>query len=121
MKSNLDFNDNTKKGVPNTDKLFKVRPLIDSLTKTFSEHTPQEYLSIDKQVIPFTGKSSLKTYNLKKPKKWGYKVYILTSVHGVIRNMEFYSGAILQVQGKPDLKESSNIVLRLVQPIPTGL
>ena len=121
IKSNLHFNDNTKMAVPNTDKLFKVRPLIDSLTKTFSEQTPQEYLSIDEQVIPFKGKSSLKTYNPKKPKKWGYKVYILTSVDGVIHNMEFYSGAILPVQGKPDLKASSNIVLRLVQPIPTGL
>ena len=56
IKSNLHFNDNTKTEVPNNDTLFKVRPLIDSLTTTFSEQTPQEYLSIDEQVIPFKGK-----------------------------------------------------------------
>ena len=69
------FNDNTKMNRPNTDNLFKARPLIDSLTETFNEQKPQEYLSIDEQIVPFKGKSSLKTYNPKKPKKGGFRVY----------------------------------------------
>ena len=73
--------------------------------------------SIDEQVVAFKGKPTLKIYNPAKPKKWGYKIYVLPGAYGIIYNMAFYTGSIQPVPREPDLKDSSNIVLQLLAPI----
>lgn len=120
IKQNLHCNDNASKG-DSTDKLFKVRPFLDAITAKFTSRPPAEKLSIDEQVIPFKGKSSLKTYNPKKPKKWGYKVYVMSGTDGIIYNWEFYTGKILPCAGQPDLGASGNIVLRLLEKVPRNV
>ncbi|XP_047122911.1 piggyBac transposable element-derived protein 3-like [Hydra vulgaris] len=75
-------------------------------------------MSVDEQIIPFKGKSSLKQYNPKKPKKWGYKVFVCSGSTGLIHNFEFYVGQIQPCPGKTDLGASGNIVFRLMQDVP---
>ncbi|KAI0218376.1 hypothetical protein LSAT2_029914, partial [Lamellibrachia satsuma] len=77
--------------------------------------------SIDEQVVPFKGKSILKTYNPKKPKKWGYKIFVLSGVDDLIHSLEIYTGKIEPCPGQPDIKASGNIVLRLLAAIPRGV
>lgn len=78
--SHLHVNDHNlqpKRNEPNFDKLYKVRPLLDSLSKTFLQHfNPNEYQSIDESMIIFKSRSSLKQYMPMKPVKRGYKVWI---------------------------------------------
>lgn len=78
--SHLHVNDNNpqpKRNEPNFDKLYKVRPLLDSLSKTLLLHfNPNEYQSIDESMIIFKGCSSLKQYMPMKPVKRGIKVWI---------------------------------------------
>ncbi|KAG1681437.1 Chimeric ERCC6-PGBD3 protein [Nymphon striatum] len=107
-----------KKGEPAKDKLFKVRPLIESLQKKFQLIPCPQNLCVDEQKVPFKGRSSLKQYDLKKPHKWGYKICVLCNTKGIIYDFEIYSGEIAPVCDYPDLGASSNIVLRLAKIIP---
>lgn len=121
IKSKLHCNDNKEMPQPCNDKLYKIRPLFEMLNEIFNSTPANEMFSIDEQVVPFKGKSSLKTYNPAKPKKWGYKIYILSGTDGIIYNMAFYTGSIQPVPGEPDLGASSNIVLRLLTPVQRGV
>jgi hypothetical protein len=49
------------------DKLFKVRPIVDSIKSSFQETEVEEYNSVDELIIPFKGQSSLKQYVRNKP------------------------------------------------------
>ena len=73
---------------------------------------------IDEQVVPFKGRSSLKQYNPQKPKKWGYKFYVLAGVHGLIHNFKIHSGPISLSSGQSDLNVSGTIVMHLLASVP---
>ena len=69
IKHFIHFNDNMAPN--NSDRLFKIRPLIDSLLPKFQALPQGQMLSIDEQMVPFKGRSVLKQYIPKKPHKWG--------------------------------------------------
>ena len=57
---------------PGHDKLYKVRNLLDILSRQFqSNYTPTEYITIDEAMIPFKGRLGFKQYMKDKPTKWG--------------------------------------------------
>ena len=62
----LHLNDNDKmspRDNPDFDKLFKVRPLVDSLKANFKlQYKPHEVLSVDEAMIRFKGRTSLVQY-----------------------------------------------------------
>lgn len=122
LKNSLHFNDNSNippREDPNRDKLFKIRPLVDSLKRTFNDiPLDDQHVCVDEQIIPFKGKSSLKQYTPNKPHKWGYKLFALCDSHGILHDFEIYSGKISPVPNLPDLGASSNVVLSLTQIIP---
>lgn len=123
IKRYLHFSNNEEQipaGQPGHDRLFKIRPLLTALKRNFNGVPMHEMLCVDEQIVPFKGKSSLKQYNPKKPKRWGYKVFILADCHGIIYNFEVYTGTITQAEGKPDIGASGNIVLKLCSVIPTN-
>lgn len=85
--SNIHINDNTAIPVNNKDKLYKLRPMIDSLNQTFFDayHGTHE-LSVDESMIRFKGRSTLKQYNPIKPIKRGYKLWCIADQKGYILN-----------------------------------
>lgn len=122
IKSNLHFNDNTNmppRSDPDRDRLFKIRPLVDSLQNKFKQIPIEtQMICVDEQTIPFKGKSFLKQYNPKKPNKWGYKLFVLCDSQGLVHNFEIYTGFIKPLEDFPDLGKSSNVVIQLIQHIP---
>ena len=58
---------NVQSSDPNYDKLFKVRPVMNSVLKKYRQIAPEEVHCIDEQIIPTKGRSSIKQY---LPKKW---------------------------------------------------
>lgn len=73
--SNIHVNDNTNIPNNNKDKLYKLRPMIDTLNKIFFEaYHGTRQLSVDESMIKFKGRSTLKQYNPIKPIKRGYKL-----------------------------------------------
>ena len=54
----------------NYDKLFKVRPRLDSVVDVIkSKYRPTQNVAIDEAMIPFKGRLSLKQCMLLKPVK----------------------------------------------------
>lgn len=95
IKRYLHLNDNTQqptKDNENYDKLYKVRPLLESVRKQMLEIPPEEKQAVDEQVIPFKGRSHLKQYNQKKPHKWGFKVFTRASSSGIMHDFAIYVG-----------------------------
>lgn len=118
IKSSLRFNDNSV--CPSEDKLFKVRPVIDLLKESFARIPMDHMLSLDEQMVPFKGVSSLKQYLPSKLHRWDYKLFFLGDVKNIVHNFEVYTGKIEKAEGHPDLGASSNIELRLSDVIPAG-
>ena len=116
IKLGLHFNDNCN--LDPSDKLYKIRPLLQSLVENFKAVPMNEKLSVDEQIIPFKGKHSLKNYIKNKPKKWGYKASLLCDSEGIAHNFEMYTGKEVHDLSLPDISVSSNVVLRLASVIP---
>lgn len=73
------------KSIPegNRDIFIKIRPIITSLNETFSEvASPTEQVAFDEMIIPFKGCSRAKQYLRNKPKKWGFKAWVVASADG---------------------------------------
>jgi len=52
------------------DKLFKVRPVLDSLHEKCQKLSQEENHCVDEQIIPTKICTSLKQYLPNKPNKW---------------------------------------------------
>ncbi|KAL3201041.1 hypothetical protein MRX96_012874 [Rhipicephalus microplus] len=124
IKQSLHFSDNQEapdQNGPERNRLYKVRPLLDHLVAKCREIPKSQKLCVDEQLVPFKGRSSLKQYLPNKPKKWGYKIFLLCDERGIMYNFEVYTGKILPRQGFPDIGASGNIVLQMAGIVPRGL
>lgn len=118
IKKYLHFADNSALPINPKDCLFKIRKVVDSIRENMKTIPIEQHLSVDEQIIPYKGRSGLKQYNPKKPKKWGYKLFCLAGASGIIYDFEVYCGAIYQPTQLLDISASSNVVLRLAERIP---
>ncbi|KAI8432777.1 hypothetical protein MSG28_013736 [Choristoneura fumiferana] len=118
----MHFNDNSKtvpRNNPNHDRIFKIRPVIDTLNTAYSKVMLEQQLCVDEQMCSTKARNMLKRYNPNKPHKWGYKIYVLSGVSGFAYKTEVETGTENIVnQGEPDLGASSNVVMRLSRMIP---
>ncbi|XP_035226998.1 piggyBac transposable element-derived protein 4-like [Stegodyphus dumicola] len=93
---NLHLYDNVlepKKNDVNFDRLYKVRPLLDYLSKSFLDALhPSENQSIDESIIKFKGRSTIKQYMPKKPIKRGFKVCMRCDESAFASQFKIYSG-----------------------------
>ena len=86
----LHFNDNaTSDG---SDRLHKIRPLIDLISKNFELYTPGEKVVIDESLVLFRGRTILRQYIPNKSHKYGFKFYKLCSVGGYTWRFIIYAG-----------------------------
>ncbi|CAH2002552.1 unnamed protein product [Acanthoscelides obtectus] len=116
LKRFIHFSDNNS-ATKNTDK---IKPVLNQIRTACQKIPFEEHLSCNEQIIPFKGRISLRTYNPKKPHKWGYKMYILS---GFTSNFELCSNKadLTLVPGEPNLGAASNIIVRLCRPIPRDM
>lgn len=125
IKSKIHFSKNLRANTINnaevTDSLQKIRPILDKLVKNFNRIPMSEYVCVDEQIIPFKGRHRLKNYMPKKPKKWGYKAFLLCDSSGLIYNFEIYTGKVIHDPELPNVGSSGNVVLRLAKIIPKQL
>ena len=89
---NPHFADNRKDD--KTDKISKIRPVIDQLNSKFSEVLSNDIeKSIDEQTVRFKGRSRMKQYIKSKPIKWSFKFWFCcSSKSGYLYQMDIYLG-----------------------------
>lgn len=97
IKRFLHFENNESKpnsNDPSSDKYWKLRPILSMLHDSFhAAATPEENVAIDEMMVPFKGRSSQKQYLKSKPKKWGFKVWVMANSDGYVNCFELYQGA----------------------------
>lgn len=126
LRSFLHFNDNQKQiliGEPGFDKLHKIRPVIDSLQKSFLSVPMEESLGVDEQICSTKVRHHLKQCMPNKPHKCGYKLFFLCGVSGYAYKFEIYTGQkndpCSRLLLEPDLGASSNVVVHLTRDVPS--
>ena len=95
--SNIQVSDSTADlpcNNPNHDKLFKVRPFVDMIDRTFLQsYKPGRDLSMDEGCCPYKGRVTFKCYNPNKPSKWHLKLFEVSDARtGYVVAFEIYSG-----------------------------
>jgi len=74
------------------DKLYKIRSLLEMLSITYlKSYRPTKMQAIDKSMIRFKGRPSIKQYMPLKPIKRGYKVWIRANSNSYISQFEIYT------------------------------
>ena len=88
----LHFSDNRE--VDDSDRLHKVRPVLDLLLSNFREmYLPAQNISVDEGMLHWRGRLRFRVYNPAKPIKYGIKSYILCdSTNGYCYAMKPYCG-----------------------------
>ncbi|XP_018402230.1 PREDICTED: piggyBac transposable element-derived protein 4-like [Cyphomyrmex costatus] len=87
----LHFSDNEE---VSTDKIRKIRPLLEYLVERFQAvYRPGENVCIDESLLKFKGHLSFKQCNLTKRARFGIKLYkCCDSATGYINNCKVYTG-----------------------------
>ena len=117
--SDADVPDEVKAG----DRLWKLRPLLDCIREGCVRLPRPKEVSIDEQMIPFSGKSSLKQFMPGKPNPEGLKNFVAATSDGLILDFEIYQGKRLCTRSDPDGKEwylGESVVMRLIETLDPG-
>ncbi|XP_061379975.1 piggyBac transposable element-derived protein 2-like [Danaus plexippus] len=87
----IHFVDNT---LQDSDRYFKIRPLMEKIRKNFLKIEEEGKYSIDEMMIPYKGRKAgkRKQYIKMKPKKWGFKNFVRAGVSGIIYDFILYGG-----------------------------
>ena len=118
LKRFLHFNDNSQMPADNGDKVFKLRPILDSIHSKCRSITQEESHSVDEQIIPTNCRSSLRQYPPKKPHKWGFKGWARCGVSGIMYEFEVYTG---KQKDNKDVGKVGSVVKRLVSNLPKNV
>lgn len=103
IKRSLHFSDNSDtSSSSNASMLRKIWPLVEHLKKCFRSVPMGPMLCINEQIVPSKGQLSLKQYLPEKPQKWGYEIFVLNLMDGVIHDFEIYSSRVEPHAGAPD-------------------
>jgi hypothetical protein len=128
IRQSLHFNNNENLGdtkSPSFDKLFKIRPLFDSLIHNFQKVTYEECICVDEQMCSTKARNYMKQYLPAKPHKWGYKLFVLCGVSGFAYNLEMYTGQknldVHRLSAEKNLGASFDVVVRLAGGVPRYL
>lgn len=80
------------------DKLWKVRPIFESVLKRCRELQVETNVCIDEQIMPFKGRLFIKQYIKNKPHPWGVKLYLLGGESGLTYDFLIYQGSTTEIE-----------------------
>lgn len=121
LRTNLHCVNNLEQNDP-SDKLWKVRPIYNSLLKRCKELTVETNVCVDEQMVPFKGKFSIKQYVKAKPHPWGIKLFLLCGRSGITYNFMIYQGKTTEYNQDLVKKygQGATIVLSLSKDLEKG-
>lgn len=91
LRRNIHFVDNS---TPTEDRYYKIRPVIEAVRQKCLEIEEEKRFSVDEMMIPYKGTKagSRRQYMQKKPKKWGFKLFVRCGVSGLVYDFFPYGG-----------------------------
>ncbi|KAF2884298.1 hypothetical protein ILUMI_21890 [Ignelater luminosus] len=93
LKSAFHVQDNFEAQNNKKDKSFKIRPLLDLVSRDFQKWVVfHEYLSIDEMIARYYGQHSLKQFILSNPIRFGYKLWATCGNDGYCYKFSLYCG-----------------------------
>lgn len=108
----LHLNDNNIHDI--SDRLYKLRPYIDSLSNSFLYHGGlNENLSVDESMIPYYGRHHAKQFVRGKPIRFGFKNWPLCPSSGYLVAFDIYTGKETERVNKFGL--GGDVVMKLVE------
>ena len=118
LKQFLHFNNNDLISPECTDKLYKIRPLLDLCNRNFQKLGFFETsLSVDEKMVRYYGRHSIKQFLYGKPIRFGFKEWaVCGSRSGYTYRFKVYQGA----EEKQDVPLGERTVLELVEGVPPG-
>uniref|UniRef100_A0A3Q4GCX2 PiggyBac transposable element-derived protein domain-containing protein n=1 Tax=Neolamprologus brichardi TaxID=32507 RepID=A0A3Q4GCX2_NEOBR len=97
------------------DKCWKIRPWLEMFRKQCLDIVPEEYNSVDEQMVPFKGTHSpIRQYVKGKPHTWGLKIWARCSSSGMLHDFVVYQGGT----GKKTLLGIGDVVVKLCETLP---
>ena len=103
----------------NTNKFWKVDPVVTAVHNMCRLLPHEEYCSVDDQMIPFTERMPAKQVIKSKPNPLGIKNWVLCGKSGRALDFELYQGAGTGIPAKyKHLGLGASVVLRLAETIP---
>ncbi|XP_052277135.1 piggyBac transposable element-derived protein 4-like [Dreissena polymorpha] len=111
-----DWSTEPGRGEPGYDKLFKVRPVMESVSRTFQDiNMLNKEVSIDEAMNAFTGRLSFRQYMPAKPNKRGIKMWMLCDARrAFLARFEVNLG---RQNNQTEHGLGDNVVMRLVDHI----
>lgn len=107
-----------------SDRLWKVRPLIDRFRRIVLTLPREENMCIDEQMIPFAGAVAIRQYVTRTPNPTGLKISILAGASGQVLDLEVYQGATTrlppELDGTLKLGAGGRAILRLAETCQPG-
>ena len=98
-----------------SDKLWKLRPILDMLRNQCLKIIPDEHQSVDEIIVTYKGRySQIRQYIKGKPNLWGFKIWGRCSISGLLHDFDVYQGKSGQ-RSKYDLGVGGDIVLQLCE------
>ncbi|XP_057693808.1 piggyBac transposable element-derived protein 3-like [Corythoichthys intestinalis] len=105
------------------DKFWKVRPFLNRILKGCKSQARPQCVSIDEQMIPFTGACPCRQYLPMKPNPVGIKNFVCATSDGIVLDFEIYQGADglrEQVEEPGNLGLGGLVIDRLSQTLHTN-
>lgn len=105
-----------------SDRLWKVRPVINRVRKGCLAQARTSDVSIDEQMIPFTGACDLRQYVPNKPNPVGLKNFVAASPDGLVLDFIVYQGSTTFKAAASELKLGigGNVIAHLSDTMLSG-
>jgi len=112
-----DVSEDTRK----QDKLWKVRPFLDQIRQGCLQQIRAKNVSIDEQMVLFSGACHVRQYVPNKPNPVGLKNFVLADSQGLVLDFVIYQGATtFQSSDDTDLGAGGVVVANLANSLPVG-
>lgn len=102
----------------NSDRLWKIREIINRLRKSFANaFYPYQNLCIDESMLLFKGRLSFKQFIPAKRSRFGIKSFVLCDCKsGYIQDFIVYNGSNTIHSKYANIGKSGNVVMALLEP-----
>ncbi|TWW61042.1 hypothetical protein D4764_05G0011320 [Takifugu flavidus] len=117
------IDDDVPEDLRKRDKFWKVRPFVNRILQGCRSQARPESVSIDEQMIPFTGACPCRQYLPMKPNPVGIKNFVCATTDGIVLDFDLYQGSAAlreQVEEPEGLGLGSLVMARLCQTLHRG-